>query len=66
MTKFKIGDHVTSQSGLSYIVLDIHELDMCGSIAYSVRRLRGGQIYGATRKIAESALRIDGNDFPFA
>jgi hypothetical protein len=57
--QFAIGDHVTSQSGLTYIVLAAHELDYCGSVAYSVRRLRGGQIYGATRKIAESALRLD-------
>lgn len=56
MAKFNIGDHVASNSGLVYIVLAIHELDYCGSIAYSVRRLRGGKVWGPTRQIAESAL----------
>ena len=63
--KYKIGDHVRSQSGLTYIIIAAHALDMCGAVAYSVRRLRGGQIWGPTRKIAESALYPETSTFVY-
>lgn len=58
--KFAIGDHVDSNSGLSYVVLAVHELDLTGeTFAYTVRRLRGGVEWGPTRKIAECGLSLD-------
>jgi len=59
MNKFQVGDHVTSNSGLTYIVIKVLELDMCDSFAYRVRRLRGGSTYGPERTIAESALWLE-------
>ena len=68
--RYRKGAHVTSQSGLTYQVLGVRQLDLTGeTFAYHVRRLRGGQLYGATRFIPESALRPEydeGRMFPFA
>jgi hypothetical protein len=54
--RFAIGEHVSSQSGLVYVILAVRELDLCGSFGYAVRRLRGGKVYGPTREIAECNL----------
>lgn len=56
MSKFKHGQHVASQSGLIYVVKDIHPLDGHGSFSYAVRRLRGGVEWGPWRNIAECNL----------
>lgn len=62
MTNYQIGDHVASQSGLVYTVLAIHALDDHGSTAYTVRRWRGGALYGPTRVIAECNLFAQPSD----
>ena len=56
--KFKVGDHVASwNSGLAYLVYFINESDSTGEcFTYTVRRLRGGVPYGASRRIGESGL----------
>lgn len=59
VNKYGHGDHVASQSGLVYVVLRIHVLDLHGSFAYTVRRLRGGAEYGPRRIIAECNLFPD-------
>ena len=51
--RFKPGDVVLSQSGLSYRIFQVKALDECGSFAYRVRRLRGEQIWGPHRWLAE-------------
>jgi hypothetical protein len=57
--KFKVGDHVNSDSGLTYVVLAIRELDHIGTSCYAVRRMRGGQVWGPTRYIPEHNLSRD-------
>jgi transcriptional regulator with XRE-family HTH domain len=57
--KFKVGDHVSSDSGLTYVVLAIRELDHIGTSCYMVRRMRSGQVYGPTRYIPEHNLSRD-------
>lgn len=54
--KYRIGQCVTSQSGLTYLVLQVHKLDEHGSFAYTVRRISGGWPRGPTRNIAECNL----------
>jgi hypothetical protein len=54
--KYKIGDHVLSQSGLVYKISYVRELDDWGSRAYGLRRWRGGKLYGPFRLIAECNL----------
>ena len=56
MSKWQVGDTVCSQSGLAYVVIEVCPLDEHGSMAYRVRRLRGGEVWGPTRLIAECDL----------
>ncbi len=65
MPKYRINDHVRSNSGLTYIVLSVHALDAHGSFAYTVRRLRGGKLYGPLRKIAECGLFPETSPFTY-
>jgi hypothetical protein len=53
MSKFKVGDHISSSSGLVYIIVSVKALDDHGSTAYRARRLRGGIPYGPSRLFAE-------------
>ena len=57
--RFKIGDHVASQSGLVYVVLAVHALDEHGSFVCTVRRCYGGVERGPVRNIAECNLFPD-------
>ena len=55
--RYSVGQYVLSyNSGLLYIIDAVHELDRCGSYAYSVRRWRAGVRYGPTKRIAEVGL----------
>lgn len=57
MAKFFIGEHVASHnSGLVYVVKERVQLDLVGTLAYVVRRLRGGVEWGPRRTIGESGL----------
>jgi hypothetical protein len=60
-SKYEIGQHVKSwDSGLTYVVKAVHDLDMTGNtFAYTVRRLRGGVEWGPTRVIGECRLDPD-------
>jgi len=58
--KFKDGDHVVARhSGKVYIVTQVWASDECGSFTCAVRGWRGGRYYGATRRMAESALMFE-------
>lgn len=56
MSKFQVGEHVHSNSGLTYVVTAVRELDNAGSIGYDVRRFKFGKLSGPTRHVAESDL----------
>ena len=54
---YQIGEHVASyNSGLVYTIKAVRDLDLVGTKAYLVRRLRGGVEYGPTRIIGEHGL----------
>ena len=57
MNTFSPGEHVASRNGgLAYIVLEVVALDMVGTTAYRVRRLKNGEPSGPGRLIGGSGL----------
>ena len=55
--KFKVGDVVLAcHSGKAYKITEAWALDEHGSFGYAARGWRGGRLYGATRRFAESGL----------
>ncbi len=56
--KFKVGDVVLAcHSGKAYKITEAWALDEHGSFGYAARGWRGGRLYGATRRFAESGLQ---------
>lgn len=56
--KYKVGDIVLAcHSGKSYKITEAWALDEHGSFGYAARGWRGGKLYGATRRFAESGLQ---------